>query len=60
MASGQRFWAAVLCQPSSDFQESSKGKIFRKGYVFWSYQTLRMIALEQKLRGGQVVAANQF
>ena len=33
VASGQRFWAAVLCQPSSDFQESSKGKILRKKYV---------------------------
>ena len=56
MASSQRFWAAVLCQPSSDFQEPSKGKIFRIEY-FLSDQILRMV---QKLRGVQAVVANQY
>ena len=56
MASSKRFWAAVLCQPSSDFQEPSKGKIFRIEY-FLSDQILRMV---QKLRGVQAVVANQY
>ena len=53
MASSKRFWAAVLCQPSSDFQEPSKGKIFRIEYI--ANQYLRTTRVKNKLVVGKPV-----